>query len=311
MNIGEKLREARLQQNITLDELQQITKIQKRYLMAIEENDFDAMPGTFYVRAFIRQYANAVGLDGNDLVDIFDGKDRKKPIEEAVQFETLDASRTQMYDEEEGSAWIKNLPAIVFSLIGMAILIVVLYISWQNRQDNPIIETPASEISRVSTSTSESSETSTSSSSETSTSQSSSSSEPKPKAEVTYVSELNGAVEMNAVNVSSPAKATFTATPAACWVGIYIPTATNADNGYFFQETIQPGQPKTVDIPEGTTQIIVTFGASENIEFKLDDQLVAFNPNNTGIGFRRIDLAIAYANQTQTSQPEVSQEPAQ
>lgn len=307
VNIGEKLREARLQQNITLDELQQITKIQKRYLMAIEENDFDAMPGTFYVRAFIRQYANAVGLDGNDLVDIFDGKDRKKIVEETVQFETLDASRTKMYDDNESSAWIRNLPAIVFSLIGMAIIIVVLYISWQNRQDNPIIETPVSEISRESTTAS--SMTSTSSSSETV--QSSSSSEPKPKAEVTYVSELSGTVEMNAVNISSPAKATFTAPTAACWVGIYIPTATNADNGYFFQETIQPGQPKTVEIPAGAAQIVVTFGASENIEFKLDDQLVAFNPNNTGIGFRKINLSIAYVDQTQAAQPEVSQEPVQ
>lgn len=302
MNIGEKLREARLQKNITLDELQQITKIQKRYLVAIEENEFDALPGTFYVRAFIRQYANAVGLDGNDLVNIFDGKDTMKSVEETIQFEELDGSRIQMYDEEESSAWIKNLPAIVFSLIGMAILVIVLYISWQNRQDSPIIETPASEISKVSTTTSESSETSTSSSSETSTSQSSSSSEPKPKTEVTYVSELNGTVEMNAVNVSAPAKVTFKASPAACWVGVYVPTAANDDNGYFFQETIQPDQPKTVEIPDGTTQIVVTFGASENIEFKLDDQLVAFNPNDTGIGFRKINLAIAYANQTQTDQ---------
>ena len=301
VNIGEKLREARLQKNITLDELQQITKIQKRYLMAIEENEFDALPGTFYVRAFIRQYANAVGLDGNDLVNIFDGKDTMKSVEETIQFEELDGSRIQMYEEEESSTWIKNLPAIVFSLIGMAILVIVLYISWQNRQDNPIIETPASEISKVST-TSESSETSASSSSETSTSKSSSSSEPKPKTEVTYVSELNGTVEMNAVNVPAPAKLTFKASPAACWVGIYVPTATNGDNGYFFQETIQPGQPKTVEIPDGTTQIVVTFGASENIEFKLDDQLVAFNPNDTGIGFRKVNLAIAYASQTQTDQ---------
>ncbi|MGX7149645.1 helix-turn-helix domain-containing protein [Enterococcus ureasiticus] len=305
VNIGKKLRDARLQQNMSLDELQQITKTQKRYLIAIEENDFDSMPGTFYVRAFIRQYASAVGLDGNELVEIYDGIDEPEDIETAIQYETLDESRTQMYDENsQTKRFMRSLPAVIFSLIGLAIAIVVFYITWQDRQAAPMIQPPASEIIRDSSSqvSSESSQAPTSSSTEASSS--SSSSEPKALTEVKFENESGVTVNMSAVNVANPGKLEFSAVTGPCWVGIYIATAANNDNGYFYQETIQPGQPKSVEIPAGTAQVVISLGASEYMEFKLDGQKADFNPNSAGIGPRNINLTLAYA---QTEQSEQSQ----
>lgn len=292
-------------ENMSLDELQEITKTQKRYLIAIEENDFDSMPGTFYVRAFIRQYASAVGLDGNELVEIYDGIDEPEDIETTIQYETLDESRTQLYDENsQTKRFMRSLPAVIFSLIGLAIAIVVFYITWQDRQAAPMIQPPASEIIRDSSSqaSSESSQAPTSSSTEASSS--SSSSEPKAPTEVKFENESGVTVNMSAVNVANPGKLEFSAVTGPCWVGVYIATAANNDNGYFYQETIQPGRPKSVEIPAGTAQVVISLGASEYMEFKLDGQKADFNPNNAGIGPRNINLTLAYA---QTEQSEQSQ----
>ncbi|USS86816.1 helix-turn-helix domain-containing protein [Fructilactobacillus cliffordii] len=66
--IGAQLKAAREKAGLSVDELQKQTKIQKRYLTAIENDDFAALPGQFYVRAFVKQYANAVGLNGEQFL---------------------------------------------------------------------------------------------------------------------------------------------------------------------------------------------------------------------------------------------------
>ena len=72
--LGTNLKEARISKNLSLDDLQEITKIQKRYLIGIEEGNYSLMPGNFYVRAFIKQYAEAVGLDPEKLFEEFNNE---------------------------------------------------------------------------------------------------------------------------------------------------------------------------------------------------------------------------------------------
>jgi cytoskeletal protein RodZ len=69
--ISETLRQARLRSGVDLDRLAAKTKINPRYLEAIEKGDFDKLPSGIFARMFIKQYADAVGLDGATFADEF------------------------------------------------------------------------------------------------------------------------------------------------------------------------------------------------------------------------------------------------
>ena len=72
--IGNSLREARLRQHLDFPELEQATKIRSRYLRALEDEEFDALPAETYVKGFLRSYAEYLGLDGQLYVDEYNSR---------------------------------------------------------------------------------------------------------------------------------------------------------------------------------------------------------------------------------------------
>jgi cytoskeleton protein RodZ len=70
--IGLHFRQAREAMGLSLQEVQQRTKIHAEYLRALEEDRFDQLPSPIYVRAFIRTYANSLGLDAQKLLGLYD-----------------------------------------------------------------------------------------------------------------------------------------------------------------------------------------------------------------------------------------------
>lgn len=65
--IGATLRKARNRRKLSLSEVEAAIKIRARYLRAIEAEEWDALPGGSYDRAFVRTYATLLGLDGDRL----------------------------------------------------------------------------------------------------------------------------------------------------------------------------------------------------------------------------------------------------
>jgi len=67
--IGYSLRAAREKQGIGLPEAELATKIRAKYIRALEDEDFDALPADTYARGFLRTYADYLGLDGEIYVE--------------------------------------------------------------------------------------------------------------------------------------------------------------------------------------------------------------------------------------------------
>lgn len=67
--VGIKLRDARTRRKLSLQDVEEETKIRARYLQALENEDWDQLPGDTYARAFIRTYGALLGLDGDRLAE--------------------------------------------------------------------------------------------------------------------------------------------------------------------------------------------------------------------------------------------------
>lgn len=69
--IGTTLREARVRRNLTLQQVEEDTKIRVKYVQAMENEDWDLMPGVTYVKGFLRTYSTYLGLDPEVIVGEF------------------------------------------------------------------------------------------------------------------------------------------------------------------------------------------------------------------------------------------------
>src|SRR5260370_24880167 len=65
--VGESLRRERLKRNLELEEISHDLKISTRFLQAIENDQYDKLPGGVFAKSFARQYARLLGLNEEDI----------------------------------------------------------------------------------------------------------------------------------------------------------------------------------------------------------------------------------------------------
>ncbi|OMC88750.1 hypothetical protein BK128_02080 [Viridibacillus sp. FSL H7-0596] len=134
--LGARLKEARLSKGYSLDDLQEITKIQKRYLSAIEEGNYSIMPGTFYVRAFIKQYAEAVDLSADELLETYKSEvPANKTVESTTTATIQQPQSRRSLSKIPSKGFMDLMPKLVVALF-IIIAIVVIWVLFQNKADN-------------------------------------------------------------------------------------------------------------------------------------------------------------------------------
>lgn len=105
--IGETLRERRMALKIDVHEVEEATKIRAKYLRALENEEYNLLPGNAYVKSFLRTYADYLGLDSRALVDQYrtqGGVSEDDPIHYSPSSEPGNTSRRR---------WIFLIAAII------------------------------------------------------------------------------------------------------------------------------------------------------------------------------------------------------
>ena len=77
--IGNTLREARLRRGLDISDCEAATKIRTKYLRALEEEHFEVLPGSTYVKGFLRSYAEYLELDGRLVIDEYESRFATRP----------------------------------------------------------------------------------------------------------------------------------------------------------------------------------------------------------------------------------------
>ncbi|UII58666.1 DUF4115 domain-containing protein (plasmid) [Cytobacillus spongiae] len=140
--LGIRLKEAREAKGYSLDDLQKITKIQKRYLVGIEEGSYDAMPGKFYVRAFIKQYCEAVGLPSEVIFEEYKD-DIPTTYDDEIPVSLSRVQSRKSVSESSGKVF-DFVPKLLIALFVIGALVVV-WVFWQGKVGDKAPERQPSE----------------------------------------------------------------------------------------------------------------------------------------------------------------------
>ena len=251
--IGEVLRLARINQGLSLEELQRKTDIQLDMLEALESDDFDKLPSPFYARSFLRKYAWAVELDENLVLDAYDSGSM-------ITYEEVDVDEIELTGRRRSNRKKRSLlPLFYFVLFSLSILIFVTCYVWNYIQTQPT-ETTSANYNIVTTTT-----TTNAPSSETTSSNQTTNPSSSTEASAVTVSGQGNVISVEYKTPKETAELQLSVTDATSWVSVsdtdLAGGATLDPNNKTVKTTISKGSPVTI-----------TLGVVKGVKIKIDNQ---------------------------------------
>jgi transcriptional regulator with XRE-family HTH domain len=122
--LGETLRRARLSKGITIEDAERVTRIPRKYLEALEVENYGILPAPVYARGFLRSYAGYLGLDPGELLPFFPVGHVEEPKLENLP----EVRQTRSYNPSS---------VIALGIVGALIVLVVLLYSIGSENDTP------------------------------------------------------------------------------------------------------------------------------------------------------------------------------
>lgn len=137
--LGKLLRKAREQRGYSLDDVQDITKIRKRYLEAIEEGDYKVLPGSFYARAFVKNYAETVGLDAEEVFRLYQRELPAPAADAAMEQPIVKPRRRSVRSSDRFGKW--GFRVLMWSFLLLIGAVIYTYVvKQQDGSDNPTVD---------------------------------------------------------------------------------------------------------------------------------------------------------------------------
>lgn len=277
--MGTRLKEARIAKGYSLEDLQDVTKIQKRYLAGIEEGNYSMMPGQFYVRAFIKQYADAVGLNADELLEQHKAEMPETTKEQVSKPMAAPArSRRQSMSKSSSNRINEKMPMILVALFIVLIIFVMWFFYNMLAQNDPTDEVAENDDGVQYEAPSENSPPATEEdepAEEEEAAEEQPEEEPaEPETEISVAGtdgqttnyQWTGPSERELqIEVSGPS-----------WVAA---TDENGEN-LMAAATMQSGQSETLDVSE-TSQVRIRLGATPNVALSLNGEPIEYEQDLT------------------------------
>ncbi|MBY4961916.1 helix-turn-helix domain-containing protein [Streptococcus suis] len=281
-SIGEVLRTAREGRGWTFVDLQRITKIQAKYLQALEYNDFDFIANSDDVQSMLKAYAEALELDADVLLDAYEINSLVKYYEDGEEeLRSSELKRSYKVRKRKKNSY---LPLIYLLLATGLIIIFVTYIVHSRLQNRASITPTTTSYSIVEQSVSEASSGTETSSTEQAQSNSTSSS--SSATENVTISGSGSNIVATLKTVTYPVEVTVTAKNTTSWISL---SDTLLEGGV----TLTPDNPTvTTTIEEGVTSTTLVLGVAKGVEVtvggkKLDLSALTADTGSITINFEQ------------------------